>query len=646
MPLTKLVQHLFFSIVFFLPATVLAQHENVDSLFRLFKKSSPQEVIDIYNQLSNSYRTNNPDSSLYFAKLALDGADKINYTKGKIIAMHCTGACLSVKGQFTLSQQYLEEALDLAEKEKNDSVIALIHNGIGNNLFQLGKYAEALEHHFKALEIRERIKDINGITTSKINIGLLYQTQDKLSLAEQYTREALDVAKTNNLAQSKIHALHTLANVYGMENKIKEAMALDEEGITIAETTKNEFAKSMFYDNMANCYQYAEVPDFPKAKEFFLKSLSIDSSFGNKKQMSDTYINLGSLEMTQHRNEAAIPYLKRSIDLSYESGYAEGRKRAFELLADAYRNNGKQDLAFDALQQSVKIKDSLLNLESESKIAELQTIYETEKKQQKIVLQQEQLSKKNYIIYGIATLTLLAGLLGFSYYNRYRLKQKARLQETIMQQKELATRAVLQAEEGERQRIAKDLHDGIGQMMSAAKMNLSAFESETEFENKEKRQSFTKIISLVDESCKELRNVSHNMMPNALLKNNLAAAIKEFIDKLDSKKLQVHCYTEGIEERMDANLETVFYRIIQECVNNVIKHAEATTLDISIIKDNEGIDATVEDNGKGFDTSDKSKFEGIGLRNIVTRVEYLKGSVDFDTNPGKGTLVAIHIPIS
>jgi two-component system, NarL family, sensor kinase len=646
MPLTKQVQLLFFSIVLFLPATLLAQQVNVDSLFRLFKQSSPQEVIDIYNQLANSYRTNNPDSSLYFAKLALDGAEKINYTKGKMLAMHSTGACLSVKGQFSLSQKYLEEGLEIAEKEKNDSVIALIHNGIGNNLFQLGKYAESLEHHFKALEIRERIKDIIGITTSKINIGLLYQTQDKLLLAEQYTREALDVARANNLDQSKIHALHTLANVYGMENKIKEAMALDEEGIAIAETTNNEFAKSMFYDNMANCYQYAEVPDFSKAMEFFSKSLAIDSSFGNKKQMSDTYINLGSLEMMQRKNEAAIPYLKRSIDLSYESGYAEGRKRAFELLADTYRHTGKQDLAFDALQQSVKIKDSLLNLASESKIAELQTIYETEKKQQKIVLQQEQLSKKNYIIYGIATLTLLAALLGFSYYNRYRLKQKTRLQQTIMQQQELATRAVLQAEEDERQRIAKDLHDGIGQMMSAAKMNLSAFESETEFSNKEKQQSFGKIITLVDESCKELRNVSHNMMPNALLKNNLAAAIKEFIDKLDSKKLQVHCYTEGIEERMDANMETVFYRIIQECVNNVIKHAEATTLDISILKDKDGIDATIEDNGKGFDATDKTKFEGIGLKNITTRVEYLKGTVDFDSSPGKGTLVAIHIPLT
>ena len=222
----------------------------------------------------------------------------------------------------------------------------------------------------------------------------------------------------------------------------------------------------------------------------------------------------------------------------------------------------------------------------------------------------------------------------------------------MMKQQELATKAVIEAEENERQRIAKDLHDGVGQMMSAAKMNLSAFESEIHFNNNEQKRSFEKIIQLVDEGCKEVRHVSHNMMPNALLKNNLADAIQDFVDKLpartgtngDNKTMKVHLYTEGLDERLDANVEIVLYRVIQECVNNVIKHAGATTLDISLIRDKEGISATIEDNGSGFDTADDEKFEGIGLKNITTRIEYLKGKVDFDSAPGRGTVVALHVP--
>jgi signal transduction histidine kinase len=156
----------------------------------------------------------------------------------------------------------------------------------------------------------------------------------------------------------------------------------------------------------------------------------------------------------------------------------------------------------------------------------------------------------------------------------------------------------------------------------------------------EQKLAFENIIQLVDDSCKEVRSVSHNMMPNALLKNNLEAAIREFIYKLDQQVLKVHLYAQGLDERLDSNIETILYRIIQECVNNVIKHSGANTLDITIIKEPGEITATIEDNGKGFDTTDKEKFEGIGLKNMRTRVDYLKGTIDFDSSPGNGTVVA------
>jgi signal transduction histidine kinase len=106
----------------------------------------------------------------------------------------------------------------------------------------------------------------------------------------------------------------------------------------------------------------------------------------------------------------------------------------------------------------------------------------------------------------------------------------------------------------------------------------------------------------------------------------------------------VTLYTEGLNERIEANTETVLYRVIQECVNNVLKHSGANHLDISLIKDADGIVATIEDNGLGFDLSTKENFEGIGLKNIISRITYLKGTLDFDSKPGKGTVIAIHVP--
>ena len=255
------------------------------------------------------------------------------------------------------------------------------------------------------------------------------------------------------------------------------------------------------------------------------------------------------------------------------------------------------------------------------------------------------LAKQKIIIGSVIALVILGALLAFTQYRRYQWKQEANLRSVVLKQQQESTKAVIQAEEAERQRIAKDLHDGVGQMMSAAKMTLSAYESNVQFKNEDEKQNFEKIISLVDESCREVRAVSHNMMPNALLKNSLSLAIREFLDKLDHKKLQVHLYTEGLEQRLDANIEIVLYRVIQECVHNVIKHANANTLDISILKETDQVTATVEDNGQGFDSTDGHNLDGMGLKNIRARIEYLKGTVDFDSSPGRGTLVALHVPL-
>ena len=209
----------------------------------------------------------------------------------------------------------------------------------------------------------------------------------------------------------------------------------------------------------------------------------------------------------------------------------------------------------------------------------------------------------------------------------------------------MATKAVLKAEEAERKRISGELHDGLGQLFSAVKMNLSALADHIQFEDHHGEKMFEKTLSLVDESCKEVRVISHQMAPNILLKSGLATAVRDFIDKIDSRKLKVNLSTFGLNERLDQNIEMVLYRVIQEAVNNVIKHAEANTLDIQLSKDEEGVNAMIEDNGKGFDSNALENVEGIGLKNMRTRVEYLKGQVDFSSTQGAGTLVAIYIPL-
>ncbi len=149
-----------------------------------------------------------------------------------------------------------------------------------------------------------------------------------------------------------------------------------------------------------------------------------------------------------------------------------------------------------------RLKDSLYADANPKALAEMQTKYETEKSDRLIEQQQNRIKFQNYLFVGIAGLVILVSLLLFSVYKRNKLRQETEMKTQLMKQPEAAVKAVMEAEENERQRIAKDLHDGLGQMMSAAKMNLSAFESEIHFANAEQKNSFAKIITLLDESCK------------------------------------------------------------------------------------------------------------------------------------------------
>jgi two-component system, NarL family, sensor kinase len=631
---------------FALTSLTIAQTPVIDSLHQKAKMATGDERVELFLKLADLARKIDADTAMYFARKGYDMAEQRNNTDNKIIGNYVLAKCHSIQGNYLIAQKYYSTGLDLAKTYEYDSLKAQLIIGIGNCLWHLGKHAESLENHFEGLRLAEARKNNFDIVSGKINIGMVYQSQEKIDLAEKYISEALTLLKNMNESNMQITAMHTLANIYGMQGKISEAMKIDVEGLELAEKTNNIFSKSLFYDNMANCYMYGSPPDYPKALEYFRKTLEIDSAFDNKKQMSDSYKNMGTVFVLQQKYADAVPYVERSIELDKESGFTQGEQQGYDMLSKVYNRMGRTADAYQTLQRSMAVKDSLLNLGSEARIAELQTFYETEKQKTTIELQDAELSKKNYIIIGTVILALLLGLLGFSAYRRFRLQQKAKLQSEIMKQQEIATKAVIEAEEGERQRIARDLHDGIGQMMSAAKMNLSAFESDVNFVNADQKRSLEKVIGLMDESCREIRSVSHNMMPNVLLRNSLAAALKDFIDKLDKKTIEVRLYTEGLDERLDANVETVLYRVIQECVNNVIKHSAATTLDISMTRDKEGISATIEDNGKGFDSTDPGKFDGIGLKNIVTRIEYLKGTVEFDSAPGRGTVVSMHVPLS
>lgn len=536
-----------------------------------------------------------------------------------------------------------DKALQLARKNTDSVSVAEIKRHIGMASYFKGKYDVAAKNFYESIAILEKANEKKKLAPVYNELAKLYRKTRDLDRALQNYNKADAIYRQLNDTAGISMILNESGVVFEYREDYTEAINRYTSSMKLAEAAGDSLSVSYSLSNIAGVYVIQKKYD--QAEKNLLRALHIRQILKDSFAIALTYSDLGVAMNGKGDYNKAIEYLSLSNQMAEHLKYPELQSNNYSELSAVAQKQGDFQKAFQYFMKRSALRDSLYALEKTRQIEELNTKYETAQREQQIQNQQNKIRLQNFLFIGIAGLVLLAGLLIYSQYKRYRLRKETQLQAEIMRQQEIAVKAVMEAEENERERIAKDLHDGVGQMMSAAKMNLSAFESEIQFSNAEHKESFEKIISLVDESCKEVRTVSHIMMPNALLKSSLGAAIREFVDKLNNKTLKVHVYTEGLDERLDSNVETVLYRVIQECVNNTIKHAGATTLDISLIKDKDGISGTIEDNGKGFDTTDKEKFEGIGLKNITTRIEYLKGTVDFDSAPGRGTVVALHVPL-
>lgn len=560
-----------------------------------------------------------------------------------------------IKAYFVLHEKLLskdfDECLSAAQKgvslskKINDSAsFGAFQSAIGRAYYFKGNYDSAATYYYKAIDILRKKGDQSKLAAALNDLGRLYRKTRDLERALQIYDEAFSIYKNLNDEEGMGTILNESGVVFEYKEDYEEAISRYKRSLSTRQKMNDTVGIAYSLNFIGGAY--TQQKKFKEAEDYLVRSLELRKKLKDSFTIALSYSDLGYMYKEQNSFDKAIEEYNQSNIIAINMKFADLLLSNYRELAIITEKKGDYSQSLDYYKKQAALKDSIYSGEKMKQIEQLNAKYQTEKKEQQLKLQQTQISRKNFLLLGISIASALLVLFGFTFHRKRQLQNKMMLQTEVMKQQDIAARAVINAEENERKRIAADLHDGVGQMMSAAKMNLSAFENEISFKDDSQKMSFDRLIGLVDESCKEIRSVSHQMMPNALLKSGLASAVKEFIDKIDNRILKINLHAEGLNERLDSNTETVLYRVIQECVNNVIKHSGADNLDISLIRDADGIAATVEDNGRGFNTSDKQKFEGIGLKNIRSRVEFLKGSVDFDSSPGKGTLVAIHIPVT
>ena len=238
------------------------------------------------------------------------------------------------------------------------------------------------------------------------------------------------------------------------------------------------------------------------------------------------------------------------------------------------------------------------------------------------------------------------GIISSLLYNRHQLKQKNSVQAELNRQRGELFNTILTVQDQERKRIAQDIHDGLGSVLSAVKLKLSGLQYDAGGLPGDQQEKYQGILTMLDDASAELRNISHNIMPATLARLGLVAALQNLADGISSYPgLHVDFTEHGFNERITEEKEMSIYRIILELINNTVKHSRATQLIVQLIRHPFNINIVVEDNGVGFNYAQTvTQTQGIGLNNIRSRVEYLKGSIDFDSRKGEGTSILIDIP--
>jgi two-component system NarL family sensor kinase len=584
------------------PIRILAQNASIAQLNTELKKYPDNIALRLKLAKAQLNGGNIDTAQLLFNEVAA-AAEKLDNATDYIEARISTGRIYADKGENVKALSNYQQALTKAEKADNKDLTAHIYKHIGALYISWKKFDEALAYYEKAETLAREMNNEELVADCQNNKGTVYEQQLKYDKAIAAYKYALAVYTKKNIPAKISMALSNVAIVYKFQ--------------------KN-YGSSLDYN---------------------LKALALSEKTGDKWMLAATYNNIGNLygEMGEYKN--AFAACEKSIAIAKKINAIEIVEAAYESMADVAAKAGDYKSAFNYHKLYATTKDKFINVESTKQLSELNVKFETERKQKLIQQQQFAISRRNTTIEVIAALFIGVLIIGLQSYSRYRLKQVALLQSTVLQQQDIATKGIIQAEEKERKRIAADLHDGVGQLFSAVRMNLSSLLERVVLNNADEQALAEKTLAMVDESCKEVRTIAHQMMPNILLKTGLASAIKDFVNKIDSHQLKINLEAYGLEERLENNVEIVLYRVVQECVNNVIKHSKANRLDINLTREHRDISVTIEDNGVGFNTADKMKFEGIGLKNIITRVKYLKGSVDISSDQNKGTLVAIYIPL-
>jgi signal transduction histidine kinase len=668
----------YLSIIFvlcFLSIHTFAQTHRIDSLQNEIKKPHKDSVlVFIYTGLANELFAYDTIKALQYLEQGYLLAKKMNYD-------YALGDYYQVKGmskQFTSDHELANSHFDSAifyfnkvinskrSKEEIETARLAKATSLGQKadiLSKRGKSEEAITTYITTLEAWKASDDERknqavaiyytkissiyyglkqfdkALNYDKLSLSAFLKENNEESIAWAYLYVCQDFIQLNQMDSSVLYLAKAKPLVLRLNNHRLNFEYYDKQG-TIS-SKKNDYRTAISYHEKA----LAEA----KFENYKFRTLSTQRAIGF------CYVRLGEYD-------AARKILLTALPAAIAGTYTDEKMRILQELATVEEKTKNPTKALNYLKEVLSLRDSI-NLDNSKKaVAEIENKYQSAEKEKEIlklnadkqiqVLSLKQKSILNYILIGSVAALFIISFVGYrNIRHRQQISKQQnridlqRINELEKDKQLVAVDSIIRGQEEERSRLAKDLHDGLGGLLSGVKFSLSNMKDNLII-TPDNMSVFERSLDLIDTSIKELRRVAQNMMPEMLTKFGLNEALKEYCNTINSAKLVTVKYQSlGMETRLDKSIEIIIFRIVQESLNNIMKHAAASEAFVQIIRDENRLNIVVEDNGKGFDTGLIENNIGAGLSNVRSRVDYLKGQLDVHSEVGKGTLINIEFNI-
>lgn len=592
-------------------------------------------------------------AALYYRKAIDFAKDKKMDYKTAVIYQN-QGYLFMNSGRYDAAGKSLDTALLYAKKSTHPSVplfTVRIKSGFSTLNRYRNNYKEAVRYQLAAIDGYKNLKLIPNIVNGYVNLSNIYNDMDDLPRQQEAAENALAFAKSSGNTKDYFRCYTILMYALTSQSKYKEATPFLDSAAKYYHDDE-EFAVLISY-NLSGGLLEMSLENLPAARNHFEKSLAIAEQMKSPFSIIQSKLQLARVLTLEKNFSKAEPMLLKVYKEANESGVVIQTNTALNYLSKLYEEKGDYKQALDYYKQYKLYYDSITNEKNTKYTAGLEVTYNTKEKENHIKqleaekkLQLVSIERKNLLnilLLVAAIVIIIFSLLLYRNNNNRQKLQQQRISELETEKKLTATEAVLKGEEQERARLAKDLHDGLGGMLSGIKYSLNAVKGNL-IMTPENAQAFGRSIDMLDSSIHEMRRVAHNMMPEALVKFGLDTALKDFCNDINQTgALKVTYQSIGLEkEQIEQTTAITIYRIVQELVNNAIKHAKATNAIVQVTKTNTALSITVEDDGKGFDTTILQQSNGMGWSNMQNRVDFLKGKLDVHSS-AKGTSILIEI---